>query len=93
MSEVKHRLMPKFICLFWPKRFIAITLTSKLVCYREEKWKNHEGCRAHEAVHCKQIRENGWLKFMATYIWYSIRHGYHDNPYEIQARSESNFPK
>ena len=92
MSEVKHKIMPKFICLFWPKQFVAITLTSKLICYRNEEWMKNEGLRKHEAVHCRQMEENGWLKFMIKYLCYSMRYGYWKNPYEVEARSESGYP-
>lgn len=41
----------------------------------------------HEMEHVYQVRRKGWLKFYITYIWYSIRYGYTDNPYEASARS------
>lgn len=42
-------------------------------------WRRHEDC------HKRQIRRAGWLKFMARYIWYSLRYGYRGNPYEAEA--------
>lgn len=44
----------------------------------------------HELEHIYQVQREGWFKFYLTYIWYSIRHGYQDNPYEIHARAAQN---
>ena len=85
MADINHKLMPKFFCLFWPKKFVAITLTSKLICYRTQKDLNDEPLRIHEEVHARQMRENGWLKFMIKYLWYSATVGYAKNPYETEA--------
>jgi len=49
---------------------------------------NYRNIQTHEFVHVWQSRQaGGWgLPFMAKYIWYLIRHGYQNNPYEVQAR-------
>ncbi len=39
----------------------------------------------HELVHIEQIYRDGFFKFYLTYIWYSIRYGYKNNPYEVEA--------
>ena len=41
----------------------------------------------HEQAHWEQYRRMGAVKFYVTYIWYTIRHGYWNNPMEIEARS------
>ena len=42
---------------------------------------------AHEMVHIKQ-QLRGWLiGFYIKYIYYQIRYGYENNPYEIEARN------
>ena len=89
MADINHKLMPKFFCLFWPRKFVAITLTSKLICYRTQKDLNDEPLRRHEEVHARQMRENGWLKFMILYLWESLRHGYFYNRFEVEARKIS----
>lgn len=40
----------------------------------------------HELAHVRQWRANPWL-FPARYAWAWLRHGYRDNPYEVEARS------
>jgi len=43
----------------------------------------------HELVHIKQIERDGAVRWTVRYVWYLIRYGYHDSPYEIEARKES----
>ena len=42
----------------------------------------------HELVHVKQVQRLGWFKFYFLYLWYSIRYGYENNPFEVEARIE-----
>jgi hypothetical protein len=41
--------------------------------------------RRHELCHLRQIKRDGALLFSARYVWWTIRHGYWKNPYEIEA--------
>jgi hypothetical protein len=40
----------------------------------------------HEAKHWQQYLSMGLVKFYAVYLWLSLRHGYWDNPMEVEAR-------
>ena len=40
----------------------------------------------HEKKHLEQIQEQGRLKFAVKYTYYTMRYGYWNNPYEIEAR-------
>lgn len=40
----------------------------------------------HELKHVEQYQQHGLLIFIVKYIAYSIRHGYENNPFEIEAR-------
>jgi hypothetical protein len=40
----------------------------------------------HEQAHWQQAQRMGVVRFYATYIWYTIRHGYRNNPMEVEAR-------
>lgn len=42
----------------------------------------------HELEHIYQVRREGWCKFHAKYLWYLIRYGYKNNPYEVDARKK-----
>ena len=44
---------------------------------------------AHELVHIRQFRENGFLPFLAKYLVESARVGYYNNKYEVEAREEA----
>lgn len=40
----------------------------------------------HEARHIEQVKENGRIKFIFKYLYYNIRYGYKNNPFEVDAR-------
>ena len=41
----------------------------------------------HELKHIHQFQQHGFLLFIFLYLWESIRHGYTNNKYEIEARA------
>jgi hypothetical protein len=45
-----------------------------------EKWLKHELC------HVKQFKQYGYVSFIAKYLWESIKNGYYNNKYEVEAR-------
>lgn len=44
----------------------------------------------HELKHVEQYQRYGWIKFLALYLFYSIKYGYYDNPLEKEAREAEN---
>jgi hypothetical protein len=44
----------------------------------------------HEQAHWAQYQRMGLLGFYLTYLWYTIRHGYWNNPMEVEARGVEN---
>lgn len=58
--------------------------TAKQDFLKDEKWVKHELC------HVKQFQQNGYLLFIVKYLWESIRHGYYNNKYEVEAREAEN---
>lgn len=40
----------------------------------------------HEVAHVLQYKREGYVRFWLKYLWYSLRFGYKQNPYEVQAR-------
>ena len=40
----------------------------------------------HELEHFYQVQRDGWLRFYIRWLWLTARHGYWDNPYEVEAR-------
>lgn len=41
----------------------------------------------HERKHLEQIERDGRLLFALKYSWWTLRHGYYMNPYEVEARA------
>lgn len=41
---------------------------------------------AHENRHKEQYARDGVVCFLCKYVWYLIRYGYKNNPYEVDAR-------
>ncbi len=41
----------------------------------------------HEIAHVLQWKEHGFILFLFKYLLYSIRYGYTNNPFEIEARN------
>ncbi|MEO6135882.1 MAG: DUF4157 domain-containing protein [Ginsengibacter sp.] len=67
---------------------VAIVLGKTIHLYnvtREEflfdkKWVKHEMC------HVNQFETNGYYTFIIKYLWESMKSGYYNNKYEIEAR-------
>ena len=46
----------------------------------------------HEEEHWRQSQELGTIKFYVRYLWFTLRHGYRNNPMEVQARKAEDEP-
>jgi len=42
--------------------------------------------RNHELKHIEQINNTGRFKFFFKYLYFNIKYGYKNNPYEVEAR-------
>ena len=67
---------------FWA---ITLPLWTPTIYILEEHWYDHD-LLEHELVHVDQIRRMGRVRFALTYLWYQARHGYQNNPLEVEAR-------
>ncbi len=52
----------------------------------EEEFLNNRRWFKHELAHIEQYKKYGLLKFLFLYLWYSIKYGYYNNPFEVEAR-------
>lgn len=43
----------------------------------------------HELKHVEQVKAHGSIIFILKYLYYNVRYGYHNNPFEIDARRAS----
>lgn len=53
--------------------------------FRDSKEQITDRLFRHELQHVYQIRKKGVLCFYISYLWYNIRYGYKNNPYELEA--------
>ncbi len=44
----------------------------------------------HELCHVKQFESHGYLPFVIKYLWESLRVGYYNNKFEVEARDAEN---
>ena len=51
---------------------------------KDEKWVRHEMC------HIGQFKKHGFFPFILKYLWESLRRGYYQNKYEVEARMAEN---
>ena len=49
-------------------------------------YENDTGLIKHETKHIEQIDRDGRIKFLIKYIYWLIKYGYTNNPYEVEAR-------
>ncbi|HSZ26489.1 MAG TPA: hypothetical protein VK766_12245 [Cytophagaceae bacterium] len=84
----EHSFWARIARHFFGSRKIAMVIgntihlsgVDKQVFLSNSKW------LIHELVHIEQYRKNGFLKFLLLYAIESIRHGYYNNRFEIEAR-------
>lgn len=46
----------------------------------DKKWLKHELC------HIRQFKQHGYFCFIVKYLWDSMRKGYYNNRFEVEAR-------
>lgn len=57
------------------------------VAYVLPGYENDQRLIRHEMKHLEQIERDGRLVFSIKYLYWLARHGYRDNPYEVEARA------
>ncbi len=55
--------------------------TSKDEFLQNKKWVKHELC------HVQQFKQHGYLLFLIKYVWESLKKGYCNNKFEVEARA------
>lgn len=61
-------------------------------CYYLHPWHKCPEFVRHENVHMSQIERLGKVRFTALYLYYLARHGYRDNPLEVEAYAQEREP-
>jgi hypothetical protein len=62
-------------------RTIHLHNVSKESFLKNRRWVKHELC------HVRQYKHYGNWAFIAKYLWESVRKGYYNNKFEVEARS------
>lgn len=66
--------------------FGGVTLPPFGVFILAERMDNERLVR-HEQCHWQQAQRMGIVRWYVIYLWYNLRHGYWNNPLEIEARA------
>jgi hypothetical protein len=53
---------------------------------KSTEFKQDERLLKHELCHVRQFKEHGYFLFIIKYLWETIKNGYYNNKYEIEAR-------
>lgn len=80
--------MPWILRAMLPSGVRAITLPP-FGMYVKAGYVDDLRIQTHEGIHWEQYQRMGLFKFYITYIWYSWKYGYYDNPLEVEARARS----
>lgn len=59
--------------------------------YVLEGYQNDVSLLRHEMKHIEQIDRDGKFLFSVKYLWWLLRYGYYENPYEVEARQAETF--
>jgi hypothetical protein len=70
-------------------RQVAIVIGKTIYLHQTSlsEFLSNERWLLHELKHLEQFRRYGTLKFILLYLFESIRHGYRNNRFEIEARA------
>lgn len=68
---------------------VAIVIGSRIHLYgvTKEKFLNNERWLRHELKHIEQYERLGFLRFIATYLWQTLKVGYYKCGLECEARA------
>lgn len=55
--------------------------STKAEFLQNTRWVKHELC------HVRQFKQHGYIGFIAKYLWESLKKGYYNNKFEVEARA------
>jgi hypothetical protein len=87
--DIYNSKLAKFLGLFVKQENFAITTSESCVRYSCSKGSVSVPWRKHEECHKRQYLKLGWFNFIRQYILESIKHGYTNNKFEVEARETS----
>lgn len=68
---------------------VALVIGHTIHLYKttKEEFLSNKQWLLHELCHVRQFEQHGFFTFIAKYIWESIKCGYYNNKYEVEARN------
>ncbi|MGG9971035.1 DUF4157 domain-containing protein [Ferruginibacter sp. SUN002] len=68
---------------------VAMVLGNTIHLYntKKEDFLKNESWVKHELCHVQQFKHYGFIKFILLYLWESIKNGYTNNRFEVEARA------
>jgi hypothetical protein len=83
---MKHKVATGIIKWYLSKNgFKAWTSAWNTIYYIDEVAMADKCLVTHEMVHVRQMQNYGKILFMIKYSYYTIKYGYRNNPYEVEA--------
>ena len=76
----------RHVILFWMNRTGFTGITLPWAVYIHPNHLRNLRLLRHEQAHVDQFAREGWV-FYVKYLWYNLRFGYRNNPYEIESRA------
>ena len=58
---------------------------TKEIFLQDEHWVKHELC------HIQQYKQHGFVGFLIKYSWESLKKGYYNNKFEVEARASEDL--
>lgn len=86
-SPMRCRFIVARGCVKWALRKMQLValVTPWRNIYILSPWLRCPVVRRHELVHIEQIERDGAFWFSVKYVWWLLRYGYRQNPYEVEA--------
>lgn len=89
---VENSVIAYIASIILKEKKVAIVIGSTIYLHQIKKidFLNSKKHFAHEMCHIKQFAEHGKIRFLFLYLIESIKNGYWNNKYEIEARNTEN---
>lgn len=72
--------------LKYPNVAMVLGKTIHLSGVSREEFLRNKPWVAHELCHVRQFQEHGYFRFLALYLLESVKRGYYNNKFEVEAR-------
>jgi hypothetical protein len=85
----EHAVIAKIAARNLKQSKMAITIGNTIYLHNVSKqdFLSDKNWLCHELKHARQFQEYGYFNFIFKYLWESLRKGYYNNRFEIEARN------